>query len=220
MEFGPAGIVGTDSAYIDNGYVYHTPFDRIDEIPDKTIKHTGENLVAFVSALSNAPQMDTEYSDEKYPREARHPTLSRAVFFDILGVFCVSYGCRMVFVLHYSVGAIGLAIAWSRSRESLRSISSLWSTFCKKMAVFLISVFGTVIVGLVYAAVAPMRWYNHGLPLALLAYVAPAIAFYEIGQRYFFGLQTVEENHRAGLIFISGIVLIGTSLGILTTHVS
>ena len=35
-RYGAPGIVGTDSAYTDNGYVYHTPSDTLSAIPDRS----------------------------------------------------------------------------------------------------------------------------------------------------------------------------------------
>ena len=51
IEYGRPGIVGIDSAYTDNGYVYHTPSDVEKYIPDKTIQHTGVNLLSMLKAL-------------------------------------------------------------------------------------------------------------------------------------------------------------------------
>ena len=96
MEFGPPGVVGTDSAYIDNGYVYHTPFDQTRFIPDSTIKHTGDNLLAFVRALANSPHMDSKPLPNN-ARDAMDPKRSIGVFYDILGIFCVTYRCAYGF---------------------------------------------------------------------------------------------------------------------------
>ena len=35
MEYGPIGIRGMDTAYVENGYVYHTSFDTADIISGK-----------------------------------------------------------------------------------------------------------------------------------------------------------------------------------------
>ena len=51
IEYGRPGIVGIDSAYTDNGYVYHTPSDVEKYIPDKTIQHTGVNLLSMLKSL-------------------------------------------------------------------------------------------------------------------------------------------------------------------------
>lgn len=49
--------MGTDNAYIEDGYRYHTTFDTADSIPNGTILHTGENLLSFVHGLAGAPEM-------------------------------------------------------------------------------------------------------------------------------------------------------------------
>lgn len=42
---GPAGLMGVDSAYTLNGYVYHTSFDSIEEVPGDAI------VLLFISSM-------------------------------------------------------------------------------------------------------------------------------------------------------------------------
>lgn len=66
IEHGRPGIVGIDTAYTDNGYVYHTPSDVEKYIPDKTIQHTGVNLLGMLKAL-------------QLPREKKESTIDGGI---------------------------------------------------------------------------------------------------------------------------------------------
>lgn len=45
-------------AYIFNGYVYHTPHDRTIYVSKESLQSTGNNILALVKAIGNAPEMD------------------------------------------------------------------------------------------------------------------------------------------------------------------
>lgn len=55
-DFG--GVPGLDMAYIFNGYVYHTKYDRVNISPRASLQHTGDNVLALARALGNAPEID------------------------------------------------------------------------------------------------------------------------------------------------------------------
>lgn len=45
-------------AHTYNGFVYHTKYDRFNAIPRKTYQSTGDNVLALVKALGNAPELE------------------------------------------------------------------------------------------------------------------------------------------------------------------
>lgn len=51
-------IPGMDFAHNTNGYVYHTKYDALSTINLGSLQHTGENMVALVSELANAPELE------------------------------------------------------------------------------------------------------------------------------------------------------------------
>lgn len=51
-------IVGFDMAYIFNGYVYHTEYDRVNIISKQSLQNTGDNVLALAKGVANAPEMD------------------------------------------------------------------------------------------------------------------------------------------------------------------
>lgn len=74
-------IPGMDFAYSTNGYVYHTKHDRQEIVPDGTLQHTGDNILALVRALANAEELN---DPESYMDDS-------AVFFDFMNWFMVYY---------------------------------------------------------------------------------------------------------------------------------
>lgn len=44
-------VSGVDFAWSSNGYVYHTKFDTVDQIPLGSLQRTGDNILALVKGL-------------------------------------------------------------------------------------------------------------------------------------------------------------------------
>ncbi|KAH8418640.1 hypothetical protein KR222_008079, partial [Zaprionus bogoriensis] len=93
-------IPGMDLAQMINGYVYHTKYDRLEEIPRGSIQNTGDNILGIVRALSNAPEMSNTQAYEE----------GHVVFFDFLGIFMVSYKEDTGKILNYSVAGASLLL--------------------------------------------------------------------------------------------------------------
>ncbi|CAG7719742.1 unnamed protein product, partial [Allacma fusca] len=72
-------IPGLDMAFVKNGYVYHTKWDRAVDIPPGSIQNMGDNVLAIVQDLGNLDLQAVDHSG------------TRMVFFDVLGLFVVSY---------------------------------------------------------------------------------------------------------------------------------
>lgn len=51
-------LLGYDMAYIFNGYVYHTEYDRVTIISKQSLQNTGDNVLALAKGVANAPEMD------------------------------------------------------------------------------------------------------------------------------------------------------------------
>ncbi|EDV36214.1 uncharacterized protein Dana_GF12847 [Drosophila ananassae] len=108
-DFG--NIPGLDIAQIQNGYVYHTPFDTYEAVPGRAIQNTGNNILALVRAFSNASELLEESDDEGH-----------AIFFDFLGLFLINYTETTGIVLNCLIGVISLVLVgcsiWRMSQQS------------------------------------------------------------------------------------------------------
>lgn len=74
-------ILGLDFAWSANGYVYHTRFDTIDQIPLGTLQRTGDNILALARGMAQGHQLANIESHRA----------GNLVFFDFLGAFVVRW---------------------------------------------------------------------------------------------------------------------------------
>ncbi|KAH8270871.1 hypothetical protein KR018_008083, partial [Drosophila ironensis] len=95
-----ANLVGLDIGQVVNGFVYHTKYDKFDVIPRASIQNTGDNLLGLVRGLANA----TELSDTT---ETGH-----AIFFDVLGLFFVTYNASNGTTFNYAVAAVAIVLVY------------------------------------------------------------------------------------------------------------
>lgn len=91
-------IPGLDIAYIKNGWVYHTKWDKVSEIPSGSLQHMGSNALAMVEYLGNK-----DFS--KDPSSAKE-----MVFFDVVGGFMISYSKTVGIVINVLVALISIGI--------------------------------------------------------------------------------------------------------------
>ncbi|XP_043066835.1 endoplasmic reticulum metallopeptidase 1 [Drosophila bipectinata] len=95
-DFG--GVPGLDMAYIFNGYVYHTKYDRINAFPRASFQHTGDNVLSLARALANAPEMD----DTEAHAEGHN------IFYDFLGWFMIFYTQTTSIIINVVVAVLAL----------------------------------------------------------------------------------------------------------------
>lgn len=79
VEYGK--IPGLDFAHIKDGYRYHTKYDDIKYLPKEFLQHTGENILELTKAFANSDVL---------PNAKEHAG-SKAVYYDFLGWFFISY---------------------------------------------------------------------------------------------------------------------------------
>uniref|UniRef100_A0A1I7Y0S5 FXNA-like protease n=1 Tax=Steinernema glaseri TaxID=37863 RepID=A0A1I7Y0S5_9BILA len=89
-------IPGLDLAFVQNGYWYHTEFDKAEMITTGSMQRTGENILATLRHLLDSPYLDNpaEYGDRKF------------IFFDIVGLFSVVYPMKLGEALNFLCAAI------------------------------------------------------------------------------------------------------------------
>ncbi|KAH8300218.1 hypothetical protein KR044_011636, partial [Drosophila immigrans] len=110
------GVPGLDMAYLFNGYVYHTKYDRVNVFPRSSFQHTGDNVLSLAKALANAPELD----DTAAHAEGHN------VFYDFLGWFIIFYTATTGVIINVIVSVIALlAIGISIYFMSVRSGCSL-----------------------------------------------------------------------------------------------
>jgi hypothetical protein len=93
------GIPGLNFAAVGDSYAYHTARDTAERLSTRTIRETGENVVALVTALDGS--------------DILHRTASEATYFDIAGVAAVSFGPWTAWLAAGAALILGV-VAWVR----------------------------------------------------------------------------------------------------------
>jgi len=181
VEHGNEGIAGMDTALIGNGYVYHTSRDRASAIADGSLMHTGSNLVHLLAALTVSDELALPHSEwlalNNFRLDASGAVTDRFdssfVFFDLLGLWQVTYAGWTVLAVHWGV-AVTVLLAMRLVDPEL----SVRASMARSLAAVGTDVVLAAVLGGVYSIVAPMRWYEGGVNYCLAIFV-PAVALGE-----------------------------------------
>ncbi|GER43233.1 endoplasmic reticulum metallopeptidase 1, partial [Striga asiatica] len=105
-----AQLSGLDFVFPDNTAVYHTKNDKLELLKPGSLQHLGENMLAFLlhSAASNSiPKGKSTESDLKSNED-------KAIYFDILGTYMITFRQRLATMIYNSVILQSLLI-WTTS---------------------------------------------------------------------------------------------------------
>uniref|UniRef100_L7M3B2 FXNA-like protease n=1 Tax=Rhipicephalus pulchellus TaxID=72859 RepID=L7M3B2_RHIPC len=112
-DFG--GIPGLDFAFAENGYVYHTKYDNMDYIPDGSIQHAGDNMLGLVLKILEARELSEGSSSLGGTGDT---DVIRAVYYDFLGVFMVTYSVAVSSIMVKFIIVISLVSMALRMKAS------------------------------------------------------------------------------------------------------
>ncbi|XP_073848916.1 endoplasmic reticulum metallopeptidase 1 [Musca autumnalis] len=153
------GVPGFDMAYIFNGYVYHTEYDRVNIISKQSLQNTGDNVLALAKGVANAPEMEN-------PEEHAE---GHVIFYDFLGWFMVFYTQTTGVIINVVVCIIALlAIAVSLFFMTARSGLSWKAVITRYLTIFAIQIVSialaaglTILVAVFMDGVGrPMTWFS------------------------------------------------------------
>eukprot|EP01031_Cornospumella_fuschlensis_P040038 gene40038-48780_t len=153
-------VRGFDTAYVDNGYVYHTSFDALDAVPDGTLINTGENIYSVLYELATTRSADDAQDGNDL-----------SIFFDVLNIFTVAVaGSRipLLFVCVLGLGALTVVYMLQASRQS---VSGLLQGVYLEAKLFLSTLLVGAAVGLAAYLLYPMRWYDGGMLVSFLVFL-------------------------------------------------
>lgn len=86
-------------AFYKNGYRYHTKFDDFKNIPLGSYQHVGDNALSLVRNLANAPEVSEPV-----------PTPGKIVYYDVLGLFMISYTTVVAAILNSAAVIISFSV--------------------------------------------------------------------------------------------------------------
>ncbi|XP_063977133.1 endoplasmic reticulum metallopeptidase 1-like [Diachasmimorpha longicaudata] len=166
-------VSGVDFAWSTNGYVYHTRFDTVQQIPLGSLQRTGDNILALSQGITASHHLGNT--------QLRSHTGS-LVFFDFLGAFVVrwpQYVANIVNLLSIFIGAYSIYLNidnvprdlkyYSYTRQVVLSIGVILSSW-------LISMISMTLIALVLTKLGKvMSWYSRPAWLFFL-YVCPTMS--------------------------------------------
>ena len=104
-------LLGLDFAWSTNGYVYHTQFDTVHQIPLGSLQRTGDNILALASGI---------VSSHYLPDSETHMSDGSIVFFDFLGAFVIrwsSYVATIVNIAGILIGIYSISLNMAHARK-------------------------------------------------------------------------------------------------------
>uniref|UniRef100_A0A0C9PTF3 FXNA-like protease n=1 Tax=Fopius arisanus TaxID=64838 RepID=A0A0C9PTF3_9HYME len=166
-------ISGVDFAWSTNGYVYHTRFDTVHQIPLGSLQRTGDNILALSQGITSGHYLGNTFLQT---------TASGLVFFDFLGAFVVrwpQYVASIVNLLSIFAGAYSIYLNIHYIRRELKSYTYILQVFvCIGIILssWLISLFSVTFIALVFTKLGKvMSWYARPAWLFFL-YVCPTVS--------------------------------------------
>ena len=165
-------------------------------IIDGTLVNTGENILYLSKALTTSSEVQNPTHTDN--------TDQYSVFFDFLGYILISYTGIYVTIIHILITIVGIVVVFLLSRTINNwSYIKLYSIIRAEIYCFFVPVLITSVYGLLVFLLAPMRWYEGGISIALLLYIPITILsiLYIRGNMSITVLNTPYIRILAGLIF-------------------
>ncbi|XP_060528863.1 endoplasmic reticulum metallopeptidase 1-like [Cylas formicarius] len=170
-DFG--NISGLDFAWSANGYVYHTKFDTIEQIPLGSLQRTGDNILALAKGMAQGHQLANV---EQY-------RAGNLVFFDFLGAFVIRWPMATADVINTLSVIFSFYCVFKNAEEAKLHESLYMKTYARKLlfcgsaivASWVLSVaFGLLTAALINGLGRSMSWYCRPL-WAFFLYVIPSL---------------------------------------------
>ncbi|KAJ9585933.1 hypothetical protein L9F63_020441, partial [Diploptera punctata] len=165
-------VSGLDFAWSKNGYVYHTKFDNVSQIPLGTLQRTGDNILALTLGLVNSDKMD---DTDKY-------AAGNLVFFDFLGAFVFRWPEEVGFLINLCVIAMSaycilynMHVAHGRDVGHTVYMKQLVLSLCVVLACLLLTLLVNAVIAVLLSALSSaMSWFAHPVWIFFL-YICPTL---------------------------------------------
>ncbi|XP_066598785.1 endoplasmic reticulum metallopeptidase 1-like [Prorops nasuta] len=165
-------VTGLDFAWSTNGYVYHTRFDTVDQIPLGALQRTGDNILALTQGIL----LQHQFSDE-----LKQEYKGNLVFFDFLGAFVFRWPQYFAYIINLGsicLNAYSIYLNMIASKKDIKkSIYMKYVTICVATIIssWMISSVLCTMVALVLTKLGKvMSWYARPA-WVLFLYICPAV---------------------------------------------
>lgn len=169
-DFG--GLSGVDFVWSSNGYVYHTQYDNIAQIPWGSLQRTGDNMLALIKGIN-----------EKGIRVQENEQSHNLVFFDILGALVIRWKVTLSLLINLFAASFAVFTVWLNMPQRLTadgvSKSAYFKGLCQAMRSQLMVWSGSVVACLLVAVFLnvvnrKMSWFGNSVWIYFL-YVIPTL---------------------------------------------
>ncbi|CAI4229469.1 unnamed protein product [Auanema sp. JU1783] len=124
-DFG--GLSGLDIAYVVNGWIYHTEYDKEDKIASGAIQRAGDNVLSVVSSI-----MKNTYLEQPW----RYEDSAKWVYYDFLGMFTIYYSKSSGEYLNYFFCFLTWLMVGMRLKRMVYSPNDLSKSLLNHLFVF------------------------------------------------------------------------------------
>ncbi|CAH0551529.1 unnamed protein product [Brassicogethes aeneus] len=214
-DFG--ALVGFDMAFYKDGYRYHTKFDQFDVIPLGSYQHIGDNTLSLVKNLANAPELASTNNEEE--------SNVGVIFYDIFGLFMVSYSTSTAIIINSIVviGSLVIFGVWlkfgvtkSKSKYLLLSIGAILLGWALSF------IFGVTLAYILDKLNYSMTWFSN--PWLLIGLYSTPTVFISCLPLFFIEHETLSLNVRCQIqahlvrLIWTVVLLVGTIYGIRSSY--
>ncbi|KAM4052330.1 endoplasmic reticulum metallopeptidase 1 [Anomaloglossus baeobatrachus] len=209
-DFG--NIPGIDLAFIENGYIYHTKYDTADRIHTDSIQRAGDNILGVLQYLASSPLL----ADSS---EYRHGNL---IFFDVSGLFLLSYPARIGTIINYIIAAITLFYLSKKTIKYRRGGTNYARDLMIGLFITVTSWISSLVTVLILSVLVSltgnaMSWYTHfyvAVSLYGTAAVAKLILMHTMAKIFFFA--NTSRQYLGDLFFDVSLLTWGIPMMLLT----
>ncbi|KAL3286357.1 hypothetical protein HHI36_000864 [Cryptolaemus montrouzieri] len=120
-DFG--NLSGLDFAWSSNGYVYHSEYDSLEQIPLGSLQRTGDNILALAIGMTQGHQLSNV---EQYKS-------GNLVFFDFLGAFVVRWSMGAADLINILSVIFSVYSLYTNAKRAEVSDYLSKKTYCRKV---------------------------------------------------------------------------------------
>ncbi|XP_055690265.1 endoplasmic reticulum metallopeptidase 1-like isoform X2 [Lutzomyia longipalpis] len=183
-------ISGVDFAWSSNGYVYHTKYDTVDQIPLGSLQRTGDNILALLRGLN-------EITDQ---RKITDTSTNDLIFFDMLGAFMVRWRANLTAVISILAAALSAFAVHRNMRAAKRLGTDKTTYYAAMMKAIGVQCFGWVLAFACCLTIAlsltvlgrTMSWYARPIWIYFL-YVLPTLSV-SMAVVHHFGVRQLKKS--------------------------
>ncbi|XP_047115031.1 endoplasmic reticulum metallopeptidase 1-like isoform X1 [Schistocerca piceifrons] len=181
-------IPGLDFAWSTNGYVYHTKYDNVEQIPLGTLQRTGDNILALTLNMINSQEIV----------EAELHSEGNLIFFDFLGAFIVRWSQLLnrfmnIIAVAFSVYTLKQNMIAATDHDVKKNV--YWRHLCmtavSAICSWLLGILACITIAVILTSIGcTMSWYARPVWIFFL-YISPALA---VPMAFILGLSHIQRK--------------------------